>query len=75
MNKSLTKILNNLLLSRIKAEDAPCASDQHWCDAISELTKLIPEYKTDNLEFISELEYVDINQKLLHGQINVNADQ
>ena len=55
---------------RIKADCAPCSSDQHWCDAISELTKLIPEYETDNPEFISELEYVEINQKLLHGQSN-----
>jgi hypothetical protein len=68
MHKSLLKVLNNLLLMRIKADCAPCSSDQHWCDAITELTKLIPEYKTDNPEFISELEYVEINQKLLHGQ-------
>ena len=39
---------------------------QHWCDAIAELVKLIPDYKTDNPEFISELEYVETNQKLLN---------
>jgi len=68
MHKSLLKVLNNLLLMRIKADCAPCSSDQHWCDAIAELIDLLPDYKTDNPEFISELEYVEINQKLLHGQ-------
>jgi hypothetical protein len=68
MHKSLLKVLNNLLLMRIKADCAPCSSDQHYCNAIAELINLLPDYKTDNPEFISELEYVEINQKLLHGQ-------
>lgn len=69
MHESLTRILNNLLLMRIKADDAPCASDQNWCTAITELIALIPEYKTDDAEFAYELKYAELNQKLIHGQI------
>jgi hypothetical protein len=72
MHESLTKVLNNLLLMRLKADDAPCSSDQHWCTAISELVALIPEYKTDDAEFIYEMKYVELNQKLLHGQIKMD---
>jgi len=67
MNESLIKILDNLLDSRVKCVDAPCSSDHHWCEAIAELMKLIPEYKTDDPEFISELEYAEKIHKLLHG--------
>lgn len=72
MSESLTKVLSHLLLMRIKADDAPCASDQHWCTAIAELKKLIPEYKTDDAEFIYELKYVEINQKLVYGLISAD---
>lgn len=72
MDKLLTKVLINLLEMRVKADDAPCSSDQHWCSAISELIGLIPDFKTDDAEFIYELKYVELNQKLLHNQISAD---
>jgi hypothetical protein len=48
----LEYILANLLWSRIKAEDNPCASDQHWCSAIEELVKLIPDHQLTHPEFM-----------------------
>jgi hypothetical protein len=73
MNESLVKILNNLLDARTKNVDAPCSSDHHWCVAIAELILLIPEYKTDDPEFISEIEYAQQIYKLLHGQLSMQA--
>jgi hypothetical protein len=72
MHKSLLKVLSNLLLMRIKADDAPCSSDQHWCDAIAELINLLPDYKTNDAEFAYELKYIELNQKLVHGLISAD---
>lgn len=62
-------ILANLLWSRVKAEDAPCSSDQHWCTAIEELFKLIPDYAPTNPEILYELKYALLNQEVLFGRM------
>lgn len=55
---------------RTKHVDAPFSSEQHWCDAIDELVKLIPDYKTINPEFQYEIKYVELTQALLRGEIS-----
>lgn len=72
MSDQLKSILTNLLRSRVKAEDAPCSSDQHWCTAIEELTKLIPEYRPADPRLLYELKYALLNQEVLFGRMTAD---
>lgn len=62
---NIESILANLLWSRVKAEDAPCSSDQHWCSAIEALSQLIPEYAPTDPELAYEFRYALLNQEVL----------
>ena len=70
--KPLESILSNLLMSRVKEADAPCAADQHWCSAIADLYHLTIDYHPDDAEAKRELEYALIHQDILHGKISAN---
>jgi hypothetical protein len=70
--EQLKHILAQLLWSRVKAEDAPCASDQHWCSAIEALSKLIPEYVPTDPEELYELKYALLNQEVLFGRMSAD---
>lgn len=71
-NPDLESILANLLWSRVKAEDAPCSSDQHWCSAIEALSKLIPDYMPTDHEVLYEFKYALLNQEVLFGRISAD---
>jgi len=70
--KQLELILVNLLWSRVKADDAPCSSDQHWCSAIEDLSKLVPEYTPTDPELMYELQYALLNQEVLFGRMSAD---
>jgi hypothetical protein len=56
--EQITHVLNNLLFSSIKAEDAPCSSTQHLATAIQLLHRLVPDYTIDDKECQEELEWL-----------------
>ncbi len=72
IDSKLEYILANLLWSRIKAKDNPCASDQHWCSAIEELAKLIPDHQLTHPEVVYETKYALLNQDVLYGRISTD---
>ena len=47
MDEKLKKILNHVLSSIIKRNDAPCSSETHLNTAAVELLKLLPEFNAD----------------------------
>lgn len=71
-NPDLESILANLLWSRVKAEDAPCSSDQHWCTAIEVLSKLIPDYVPADPEALYEFRYALLNQDVMFRRISTD---
>ena len=72
MNMQLRSILADLLWSRVKADDAPGASDQHWCTAIDKLSKMIPDYRPADPELLYELKYATLNEDVLYGRMTAN---
>lgn len=48
MNDKLKQILNDILSSIIKRDDAPCSSETHLNMAVVELLKLLPEFKAND---------------------------
>jgi hypothetical protein len=66
---ALELILSNLLTSRVKAEDAPASSDQHWCTAIAALAELIPDCVPEDPERLYEYKYALLNQEVLYGRM------
>jgi hypothetical protein len=70
--ETLIRILNNLLSMRVKAFDAPCSSDQHFCTAIGLIAGMIPEYKPDDPEHLYELMQALLNQEALYGRLSAD---
>ena len=64
---SLEYILDNLLSSMVKSEDAPCSSYTHWCQAIDALHKMAGDYVASIDEHKEELENALEYMRLLRG--------
>jgi len=48
MDDKLKQILNDILSSIIKRDDAPCSSETHLNMAVVELLKLLPEFSAND---------------------------
>jgi len=64
---SLKYILDNLLSSIVKAEDAPCSSYTHWAQAIDALYKMAGDYIASTDEHKEELAQALEHMRLLRG--------
>jgi hypothetical protein len=67
--QQITYALNNLLMSNVREEDAPCSAYQHFATGIEMLYNLVPEYTIDDKECSYLLKELLTNQDILHGRI------
>ena len=67
--QQITYALNNLLMSNVKEEDAPCFAYQHFATGIEMLYNLVPEYTIDDKECSYLLKELLTNQDILHNKI------
>ena len=65
---SIEYILDNLLSSMVKVEDAPCSSYTHLAQAIDALYKMAGDYKPFDPKVKEELENALECMRLLHGR-------
>lgn len=64
---SVEYILDNLLSSTVKADDAPCSSYTHLACAVDALHKMAGDYVASTDEHKEELENALEHMRLLHG--------
>jgi len=60
--------ISNILMSMIKADDAPCSAETHLCQALDHLLDVSPEYSTSSPDMQTELEYAKETMRLLRGR-------
>lgn len=53
IQKTLGRVLSNILSAVVKREDAPCSANTHMNMAICYLLELLPDWTTDNEQFMT----------------------
>jgi uncharacterized protein YlxW (UPF0749 family) len=64
---SLEYIIDNLLSSMVKSDDAPCSSYTHLAQAIDALYNMVGDYTASTDEHKEELENALEHMRLLRG--------